>query len=266
MSFKKLLLLALVKNVIVLGVIAFGAFEAHASSGAEGEPVIKHQEWSFDGPFGVYDRASLQRGLQVYRQVCSACHGMHRVAYRNLESLGYTDDQVKSLAAQDTIQDGPNDEGEMFDRPARPSDRFKNPYANDNAARYANAGALPPDLSLITKARHGGADYVYSVLTGYRPAPATVHLNPGMNYNIGFKGHQIAMPAPLSDGLVAYADNTPQTVAQYAHDVSSFLQWSGDMHMEERKRTGVKVVIFLSALAVMMYFVKKRLWSKVKGH
>ncbi len=262
---KKILLLALVKNVIFLAVLGVGMLEARASGG-EGEPVIHEQKWSFDGPFGVYDRESLQRGLQVYRQVCSACHSMNRVSYRNLTTLGYTEDQVKSLAAQDTITDGPNDEGEMFERPARPSDRFKAPYANDQAARYANAGALPPDLSLITKARNGGADYVYSVLTGYKDAPSGVHMNPGMHYNEGFKGHQIAMPAPLTDGVVAYAGEAPQTVKQYSHDVSAFLQWAGDIHMEERKRTGVKVMIFLAVLAGIMYFVKKRLWSKIKAH
>ncbi len=229
-------------------------------------PHIAKQDWSFDGVTGTYDRASLQRGLQVYRQVCSACHGMNRVAYRNLEDLGYTADQVKSLAAEDMVTDGPNDEGEMFDRAARPSDRFKKPYPNDNAGRYANNGALPPDLSLIVKARHGGADYIYGLLTGYAPPPATLAMNPGMHYNKAFSGHQIAMAPPLSDGLVAYGDSSPQTVAQYARDVASFLAWASDPHMEDRKRTGVKIFLFLLALAGVMYFVKKELWKKVKEH
>lgn len=246
--------------LIAASLIAF----ATPAIAAEGETHITHQNWSFDGPTGVYDRHELQRGLQVYRQVCAACHGMNLLSYRNLEDLGYSPEQVKSLAAQDTIQDGPNDEGEMFERPARPSDRFKSPYANDNQARAANAGALPPDLSLIVKARHGGADYVYSVLTGYAPAPAGVALNPGMSYNTAFAGHQIAMPPPLSDGMVAYADSAPMTVKQYAHDVSAFLAWASDPHMEERKRTGVKVLIFLAVLTLIMFFVKKNLWASVK--
>lgn len=242
----------------VLFVLAAPAFAA------EGEAYITHQDWSFNGPTGVYDRGELQRGLQVYRQVCSACHGMSLLSYRNLEDLGYTPEQVKSLASQDMIQDGPNEEGEMFERAGRASDRFKSPYANDNQARTANGGALPPDLSLIVKARHGGADYVYSVLTGYQPAPAGVTLNPGMSYNKSFAGHQIAMPPPLADGMVAYADNAPMTVKQYAKDVSAFLAWASDPHMEERKRTGFKVLIFLAFLCGIMYFVKKNLWASVK--
>lgn len=227
---------------------------------------IAQQKWSFDGVTGTYDRAELQRGLQVYRQVCAACHSLKHVAYRNLEDLGYTPEQIKSLAAQDTIMDGPNDEGEMFERPARPSDRFKAPYANDNLARTANGGALPPDLSLIVKARHGGADYIYSLLTGYVPAPAKMVMNPGMYYNKSYAGHQIAMPAPLSDGQIAYSDNAPQTVKQYARDVSAFLAWASDPHMEDRKRDGVKVLIFLAVLTIIMYFVKKRLWAAIKKH
>lgn len=254
-------------NRILLALMLLTLAIPHALA-AEGAmaPVIKKQDWSFEGLTGVYDRASLQRGLQVYRQVCSACHGMKLLSYRNLEALGYTPEQVKSLAAQDTVMDGPNDEGEMFERPARPADRFKSPYANDNMARYANAGALPPDFSLITKARHGGADYVYSLLTGYKNPPSGMQMGAGMHYNEGMSGHQIAMAAPLTDGIVAYSDGSPQTVSQYAHDVASFLTWAADPHMEERKRTGIKVLIFLFALAGVMYYVKKRLWAKVKSH
>ncbi len=259
---KKILVLAAVKKLVVIAVLAMLSNPVQAAEEAH----IAKQEWSFSGPTGTYDRAAMQRGLQVYRQVCSSCHSMNRVAYRNLEDLGYTPEQVKSLAAGDTVRDGPNDEGEMFDRPARASDYFKAPYANDNAARYANGGALPPDLSLIVKARHGGADYIYGILTGYAEAPAGFAMNPGMHYNKAFNGHQIAMPAPLSDGVVAYGDNSPQTVKQYAHDVSTFLAWASDPHMEERKRNGVKVLIVLAALCGVMYFVKKQLWKKIKGH
>ena len=240
--------------LLLLASPAIAAEEAH----------VTKQDWSFNGPFGVYDRGELQRGLQVYRQICSACHSMKLLSYRNLEALGYTPEQVKSLAAQDMVQDGPNEEGDMFERAARPSDRFKAPYLNDNQARAANAGALPPDLSLIVKARHGGADYVYSVLTGYEEPPANVVLTPGMHYNKAFAGHQIAMPAPLADGMVAYADNSPMTVKQYAHDVANFLTWASDPHMEDRKRTGIKVMIFLAFLTGVMYLVKKNLWASVK--
>lgn len=249
------------KTLLMLAVLVGLAGAARAE-----EAHVVHQKWSFDGVSGTYDRAELQRGLQVYRQVCAACHPLKHIAYRNLEDLGYTPEQVKSLAAQDTVMDGPNDEGEMFERPARPSDRFKSPYANDNLARTANGGALPPDLSMIVKARHGGADYVYGIMTGYGTPPADLVMNPGMHYNKAFTGHQIAMPAPLSDGVVAYSDNAPQTIKQYAHDVSAFLAWASDPHMEERKRDGVKVLIFLAVLTGIMYFVKKRLWASVKKH
>ena len=234
---------------------------AHASE--HGEDSLPQVQFPFDGPFGTYDKASLQRGLLVYRQVCSACHGLKRVAFRNLTALGYTEGQVKTIAGEYTIQDGPNDEGEMFDRTGRPSDHFKSPFTNDKAAAAANGGALPPDLSLITKARHGGGSYVFGVLTGYAPAPADVKLASGQYYNKVKDGHIIAMPAPLTDGAVTYEDGMPQTVEQYAKDVASFLTWAAEPELEARKRMGLKVLIFLGILGGLMYAVKRQVWRKI---
>ncbi len=245
----------------------------HSAPAAEGEehaaaadahhaPELPEQDWHFQGPFGSYDRAALQRGFQVYKQVCAACHGMKRVAYRNLSALGYTEDQIKSVAAEYNFTDGPDDEGEMFERPGKPSDHFKSPYLNDNQAKASNNGALPPDLSLIVKARVGGPDYVYGILTGYSEAPAGVELAAGQHYNKYMAGNKIAMPAPLIEGAVAYEDGSPTTVDQYAHDVTQFLAWASEPEMEERKQTGIKVIIFLAVFAFLMYRVKKKIWEK----
>lgn len=236
-----------------------------AALAAEGTHEIKKLDWSFDGPFGTYDRAALQRGFLVYKQVCAACHGLDKMYYRHLGALGYSDAQIKTIAAEVTVTDGPNDEGEMFDRPGRPSDKFKKPFANDKAAMFANNGALPPDLSLITKARHGGADYVYSILTGYKDAPEGFALIQGQHYNTAKDGHIIAMAPPLvSDGQVPYEDAaTPQTVDQYAKDVSHFLTWAAEPEMEQRKRMGVKVIVFLMMFAGIMYAVKRKIWENL---
>lgn len=231
---------------------------AHASS----HP-LPDVDWRFEGPFGTYDRAALQRGFQVYREVCSACHSMKFLKYRNLSALGYSEDQIKAIAAEYTVTDGPDDQGEMFERPARPSDRFKLPYPNDAAAKAANNGALPPDLSLIVKARAGGADYVFGILTGYAPAPEGVELMNGQYWNIHMAGNKIAMPPPLSDEMISYADGSVGTVEQYAKDVSSFLTWAAQPEMEERKQTGIKALLYLTIFAVVMYAVKRRIWSRV---
>ena len=236
---------------------------AMTARASESEVELPKQEWSFNGPFGTYDKAALQRGYKVYREVCASCHGMKRVAFRNLEALGYSEAEIKSIAAEYTVTDGPNDEGEMFDRPARPSDRFKSPFANDNAAKYANNGALPPDLSLITKARHGGADYVYGLLTGYAEPPTGTTLLTGQHWNKVMPGHIIAMAKPLSDGQIAYDGDTPQTVDQYARDVAQFLTWTAEPEMEHRKRMGVKVILFLVVFSGVMYAVKRKIWAKV---
>ena len=232
---------------------------AHAASGTE----PAKQAWSFNGPLGTYDRAALQRGYQIYKEGCAACHSMNQLYFRNLAALGFSEAEIKAIASEYTVMDGPNDQGEMFERPARPSDHFKSPFANEKAAAAANNGATPPDLSLITKARHGGPDYLYGLLTGYTTPPATMQMPSGMTYNKMFPGHMIAMPAPLSDGQVTFADNTPATVRQMARDVTTFLSWAAEPEMEARKRMGLKVMAYLLLLAGVMIALKKKVWSKV---
>jgi len=225
---------------------------------------LKDVDWSFEGPFGTYDRAAMQRGFQVYKQVCAACHGMDLVAYRNLADLGYSEAQIKAIAAEYSVTDGPNDEGEMFQRPAKPSDHFVNPYPNEAAAKYTNNGALPPDLSLITKARKDGSDYVYNLLTRYAEAPEGKELLPGQYYNEVMPGNVIAMAPPLSDGMVSYADGTEETVSQYSRDVTHFLTWAAEPMLEDRKQIGIQVLLFLAVFAGIMYAVKKKIWADVK--
>ncbi len=195
--------------------------------------------------------------------MCAGCHSLSLLAYRHLAGIGFDEEAIKAIAAQDTVTDGPNDEGEMFERPARPADRVKAPFPNPQAARAANNGALPPDLSLITKARKGGADYVYALMTGYVEPPAEVTVQEGMNYNAYFPGHQIAMPAPLSEDAVTYADGTPASVEQMAHDVTTFLAWAAEPEMEARKRMGVKTILFLIVLTGLFYAVKRKVWADV---
>lgn len=235
---------------------------AAPASAAEGV-AIEAQDWSFDGAFGTFDRAALQRGFQVYQNVCASCHGLKYVAYRNLAQLGYSEDEIKAVAAEKQVTDGPNDEGEMFERPGLPSDRFVSPFPNDNAARFANRGALPPDLSLIVDARAGGADYLYGLLVGYQDAPAGVTVPDGMYYNTGFAGHQIAMPPPLFPDGVTYGDNTPATVAQQARDVTTFLAWASEPNLEQRKRAGVMTVLFLLVFTGLLYATKRKIWAAV---
>jgi ubiquinol-cytochrome c reductase cytochrome c1 subunit len=232
---------------------------------AEGETHPKEVHWSFDGMFGTVDKQAAQRGFQVYKEVCSSCHAMKRVAFRNLTAIGFSEAEVKALAASYTVKDGPNDEGEMFDRPGKPSDHFVPPFANEQAARAANNGAYPPDLSLIVKARHDGANYVYSVLTGYENPPAGYHMNEGMHYNAFFPGNQIAMPQPLSDGQVSFEDGTQASLDQMAKDVVNFLQWAAEPEMEQRKQMGIKALMFLAAFTAFMFVAKKRIWRKI-GH
>jgi ubiquinol-cytochrome c reductase cytochrome c1 subunit len=218
--------------------------------------------WTHTGAFGTFDRAALQRGFQVYKQVCSVCHSMKLVSYRDLADLGFSEPEIKAIAADYQVTDGPNDDGEMFQRPATPADHFVSPFANDKAARAANHGALPPDLSLVIKARHEHEDYVYSLLTGFgQTPPAGETIAAGMYYNPYFAGHQIAMPAPLKDDSVTYADGTKATVEQEARDVVQFLSWAAEPKMEVRKRTGLKVVLFLIVFAGFMYGVKRKVWK-----
>lgn len=235
---------------------------------AAGDKIHYPQEkWSFNGPFGTFDRASVQRGFQVYKEVCAACHGLHHLSYRNLIDIGLTELQVKALAAEITVIDGPNDDGDMFERPGLPSDRFKNAFANEKAARAANNGAFPPDLSLMAKARHDGPNYIHALLTGYTEKPADVVLGTGMYYNKYFAGHQIAMAPPLvSDGQIVYADGTEATVDQMARDVTQFLTWAAEPKMEARKQMGIKVILFLVVFAGIMYAVKRKLWSGLEKY
>jgi ubiquinol-cytochrome c reductase cytochrome c1 subunit len=223
-----------------------------------------HQQWSFEGVFGTYDRAELQRGFQVYKEVCSVCHPVKHLYYRDLEELGYSEDQVKGIAAQMQVTDGPNDQGDMYQRPARPSDPIPGPFANDQAARAANNGALPPDLSLITKAREGGPDYVYAILTGFKDPPSGFKMNPNMYYNEYFAGHQIAMPPPLTQNdQIKYADGTAATVPQMSHDVVSFLAWAAEPNLDERHRIGFKVILFLIAATGVFYAAKRKIWLRI---
>ncbi len=246
---------------IVAAAVLAPAAAAFASGGEDVPP--PHMHWHFSGPFGTYDKAALQRGYKVYREVCASCHSMKQMSFRNLEGLGYDESQIKAIAAEYTVEDGPNDEGDMFERPGRPSDAFPAPFANDKAAAFANNGAVPPDLSLIIKGRHHGPDYVYGILTGYEEPPADAHLMPGQNWNKYMPGHVIAMAKPLSDGQVAYEDESPATVDQYARDVAQFLTWAGDPYMETRKRTGAKAIMFLLVFAGIMYGVKRKIWASV---
>ena len=245
--------------VCILGLTSLTT-AVHAASGA---PEPAKQVWSFAGPLGTYDRAALQRGYQIYKESCSACHSMNQLYFRNLAALGFSEAEIKAIAAEYTVMDGPNDQGEMFERPSRPSDRFKAPFANEKAAAAANNGATPPDLSLIIKARHGGPDYVFSLMTSYTTPPTTMQIPSGMNYNEMFPGHMIAMPAPLSDGQITFADNMPSTVPQMARDVSTFLSWAAEPEMEARKKLGLKVMAYLLLLAGVLIALKRKVWSKV---
>ncbi|MGH1398108.1 MAG: cytochrome c1 [Alphaproteobacteria bacterium] len=221
------------------------------------------QDWSFNGPFGTYDKAALQRGYKVYKEVCAACHSMKRIYFRNLEALGYDEGQIKNIAAEYTVIDGPDAEGEMFERTARLSDPFPSPYPNKEAAKAAN-GSFPPDLSLITKARKDGSNYVYGILTGYDdPAKHGAELMEGQHWNKYMPGHVIAMAAPLSDGQIAFEDGSPETLDQYARDVAHFLTWAAEPEMEDRKRIGLQVILFLLVFTGIFYRVKKRIWKDV---
>jgi ubiquinol-cytochrome c reductase cytochrome c1 subunit len=232
---------------------------AVAAEGAEHPP---GQNWSFSGVFGTYDKSQLRRGLQVYRQVCSNCHSLHLVAYRNLAALGLKEKEIEAIAAEKELPGEPNDEGEATTRKALPSDRFVPPFANEKAARAANNGALPPDLSLMAKARLRGPDYIFALLTGFKETPPKGAKVPdGMYYNTYFPGHNIAMAPPLSDGGVEYTDKTKATLPQQARDIVAFLQWAADPYLEERKRMGVKVVLFLLFLTGLLYAYKRKVWA-----
>lgn len=274
-------------SAFVLGLLAGNALAAGVVE------IPPRNTWSFSGPFGTFDKAQLQRGFKVYREVCASCHSMSKLAFRNLAQPGgpeFSEAQVKTLAAGYQIKDGPNEAGEMFERPGRPADRFPSPFPNKQAAAAANGGAYPPDLSVIAKARtyergfpwfvfdiftqfqEQGVDYSAALLQGYVEPEHAIEIPPGKYYNKYYPAKIISMPKPLSDGQVEYikgADGKPQapeTVAQYAKDVSAFLMWAAEPHMEQRKETGFKALAFLLVFAGLLYFTKKKIWSRVEGH
>ena len=223
-------------------------------------------DWSFKGLLGKFDRASLQRGYQVYNEVCASCHSMQYLSYRNLGEPGgpeFSEEEVKAIAAGFEVTDGPDAQGEMSTRPGRPSDKFVSPYPNVNAAAAANGGAYPPDMSVLVKARKGGANYIYSVLVGYEDPPPGVTLDEGVYYNKYMIGNKIKMPNNLSDGLVEYADGTEATVDQMAKDVTTFLSWAAEPELESRHKTGVKVILYLVLLSILVFLSMKKIWSRV---
>jgi len=230
---------------------------------AQEAPVPPSQNWSFDRIFGTYDLAAAQRGFQVYSEVCSNCHSMTLLHYRDLVGIGLTPAQIKSVAASVTVPQGTDDQGNPKEGPATPGDQFRSPFPNEKAARAANNGALPPDLSLIINAREYHADYVYGILTGFAEPPAGFKMQDGMNYNKMFPGHQIAMPQPLHDDQVTYADGTKATIDQESHDVVTFLAWAANPEMVERKQIGVRVILFLVFMGCITYAVKRKVWSDV---
>ena len=245
--------------LLALPCVSLAADDGHGTA-------IEAQDWSFAPPFGHFDRGQLQRGYKVYKFVCANCHSMNLLSYRNLGEPGgpeFSEEAVEVLASQAQITDGPDDTGKMFQRPAKPSDRFRAPYANDQAARAANGGALPPDLSVMAKARPGGPDYLHALLTGYEEPPSDMEMTKGMQYNNSFPGHQIAMPNPLAEGVVEYTDGTEPTVENYARDVSAFLMWTAEPKLEERHKLGARIMIFLFVFAVIMFLAKRVVWAPV---
>ncbi|KNY23578.1 cytochrome c1 [Methylobacterium sp. ARG-1] len=278
---------------VALAALLFGAAPASAEDG-HGGPIPGRVNWSFAGTFGRFDTAQLQRGFQVYKEVCSSCHSMKLVAFRNLAQEGgphFSAAQVKALAATYQVKDGPNDSGEMFDRPGRPADTFPPPFPNDQAAAAANGGKAPPDFSVIAKARtysrgslyfltdwlpfvgysEHGPDYIHALLNGYEEPPKDFSVPDGGHYNKYYPGHIIAMPPPITDGQVTYAKGedgqpvVPETVDQYAKDVSAFLMWAAEPHMMDRKALGFRVILFLIVMSGLLYYVKKKIWADVGG-
>ncbi len=244
------------------------SFSTLALTGASAAGTAEHPlqvDWSFNGPLGKFDLASAQRGWQVYKQVCAACHSLKYFRFRNLADIGYDEDMIKAFAAEYEVAGEVDEYGDETVRKALPQDVYPAPFANDNAARAANSGALPPDLSLMVKARHDGANYVYSLMVGYKDAPAGFDLSDGMNYNPYFKGGQVAMPEQLFEGLVEYEDGTPATPDQMAKDVVQFLQYVAEPSLQVRHQMGIKVLLFLLVLTIVLYISMKVIWKPVKA-
>ena len=248
--------------------LTFFVIYGFSSIAAEKSHELLSPGWSFKGFFGKFDKGSLQRGYQVYTEVCSACHSMKYLSYRNLSQPGgpeFSDQQAKIIASQFEVTDGPNSEGEMFTRPARLSDKFVGPYANEQAATAANGGAYPPDMSVLVKARQGGADYIYSVLMGYEDPPSEIILDDGVYYNKYIPGNNIKMAKPLSAGAVEYADGTDASEEQMAKDVVAFLAWAAEPHLEARHKIGFRAIIYLFIITALVYFSMKKLWSRIES-
>ena len=251
-------------TIIILPLLFFLSQKVYS---AEKQELLK-TDWSFKGYLGKFDRGSLQRGYQVYTEVCASCHSMKYLSYRNLAEKGgpeFTKEEAKAIAANFEVTDGPNDDGEMFTRPARLSDKFVNPYQNDKEAMASNGGAYPPDMSVLVKARSGGADYIYSVLLGYVDPPSDINLDDGVYYNKYMYGNKIKMPKVLEDGLVEYNDGTEANEEQMAKDVVTFLMWTAEPHLEARHKTGFRVIVYLLILTVLVYFSMKRIWSRIES-
>jgi len=255
-----------IKAGLAAAIMAVG-LSAAVSAPANAAGDAKHpaeMNWQFDGLFGTYDRNALRRGFQVYKEVCASCHSLNQIAFRNLSQEGgpeFSEAEVKAIAKEYLVEDGPDDYGDMFERDALPRDKFPSPYPNENAARAANGGAYPPDLSLITKARGGGADYIHALLSGYEEAPEGVEIRAGLYYNPYMAGGKIAMPVPLLEELVEYSDGTEATVEQMSMDVTHFLNWTAEPELEERKRMGFMVLIYLTIFAGLMFFSMRKIWA-----
>ena len=255
-------MLILLNRIILIIFISTVSFSVYAE---EMNTDYAKTNWSFKGIFGTFDRASLQRGYQVYQEVCSGCHSAQHLSYRNLSEKGgpeFSVEEAKAIAAQFEVEDGPNSDGEMFTRLGRLSDKFVKPYPNVEASTAANGGAYPPDMSVLAKARKGGADYIYSLLLGYEEPPAGFEIEEGVYYNKYMSGNKIKMTAPLSDGLVEYSDGTQSTTAQMAKDVTTFLVWAAEPHLESQHRMGFKVIIYLIILLTLVYMSKQKVWSR----
>ena len=256
-------MLTLLNRIILIIFISTVSFLVYAE---ETNTDYAKTNWSFKGIFGTFDRASLQRGYQVYQEVCSGCHSVQYLSYRNLSEKGgpeFSIEEAKAIASQFEVEDGPNSDGEMFTRSGRLSDKFVKPYPNVEASTAANGGAYPPDMSVLAKARAGGADYIYSLLVGYEEAPAGFELDDGVYYNKYMPGNKIKMSAPLSDGLVEYSDGTQSTTTQMAKDITTFLVWAAEPHLESQHRMGFKAIIYLIILLTLVYMSKQKVWSRL---
>lgn len=252
------------KNIIKVLIITLISTQPMGLAADDADPIPK-MKWPFEGVFGKFDKQAIQRGFKVYKEVCASCHSLNLLYYRNLQEVGFSEAEVKSLAAEYNVIDGPNDDGEMFERSALPSDRFAPPYPNENAARAANNGAYPPDQTLIIKARHDGANYIYALLHGYDKTPTKdIKIMEGLYYNAYFPDRQIAMAKPLVDNQVSYDDGTEATLDQMSRDVVTFLQWAAEPEMAKRKQIGVKVLIYLIIFTAVFMAAKKRVWAKIK--